>query len=187
MKKVIDFVCRNKFLVFLILVAIFILPLFIVHILYKVDCKIEWFQSEWTAGDVLTYIAGFEAFIGTVLLGFLALWQNHQIHEQHIDSLEPNLSMNLINEDSILYLLIENTGGVAAKDIIIEVLSICNNGKNNELSLDGLFNTIFELYPNEKASGRIAISGENIITKIFPQIKIKVSYTRSDLLRKKSI
>ena len=45
------------------------------------------------------------------------MWQNNQIHEQHKGRQEPLLSMSLIDEDSILYLTIENTGGVEANDI----------------------------------------------------------------------
>ncbi len=164
---------------------LFAVPLVMVHMLYKIDTEIIWLQSEWTAGEFLTYIAGFEAFIGTVFLGFLALWQNHQIHEQHIESREPLLSMNLIIDNSVLYLTIENTGEVEAKNINIKVLNICNNGQNNELHLDGLFDADFELYPREKVKGRIAISGENIVTEIFPKIALKVSYIRPDLKRVK--
>lgn len=185
MIKLLNFMRKHKVCVFTLSILIFAVPLVIVHVLYKIDCEIVWLQSKWTAGDVLTYIAGFEAFIGTVSLGFLALWQNHQIQEQHIESQEPLLSMNLIDEASMLYLTIENTGGVEAKDISIKVLDIYNNGKNKEFCLDGLFNTVFELYPKEKVKGRIAFSGENIATEIFPQIKLKVSYTRPDLKRKK--
>lgn len=176
---------KHKVCMLVLSILIFAVPLVVVHLLYKMDCEIMWLQSEWTAGDVITYIAGFEAFIGTVSLGFLALWQNHQIQEQHIESQEPILSMNLIDENSMLYLFVENTGGVEAIDIHIKVLNICNNGQNNELFLDGLFDTVFELYPKEKVRGRIALSGANIVTEIFPQIKLKVSYIRPDLKRKK--
>lgn len=185
MKRILDFMRKHKWYMVVISVLIFTVPLIIVHYLYKVDCKIEWLQSEWSAGDVLSYIAGFEAFIGTVSLGLLALWQNYQINDQHIESLEPLLSMGIVCDNGILYLMVENTGGVEAKDIRIEVRDICNNGQNNKLSLDGLFETNFELYPKEKVKGRIAISGENIFTEIFPQVRLKVSYIRSDLNRKK--
>ena len=185
MIKLLNFMRKYKVCMFVLSILIFAVPLVVVHLLYKMDCEIMWLQSEWTAGDVITYIAGFEAFIGTVSLGFLALWQNHQIQEQHIESQEPILSMNLIDENSMLYLFVENTGGVEAIDIHIKVLNICNNGLNNELFLDGLFDTVFELYPKEKVRGRIAFSGANIVTEIFPQIKLKVSYIRPDLKRKK--
>ena len=185
MIKLLNFMRKYKVCMFVLSILIFAVPLVVVHLLYKMDCEIMWLQSEWTAGDAITYIAGFEAFIGTVSLGFLALWQNHQIQEQHIESQEPILSMNLIDENSMLYLFVENTGGVEAIDIHIKVLNICNNGLNNELFLDGLFDTVFELYPKEKVRGRIAFSGANIVTEIFPQIKLKVSYIRPDLKRKK--
>lgn len=184
MIKLLDFMRKHKVCMFILSILVFAVPPIIVHFLFKMECRIVWLQSEWSAGDVLAYIAGFEAFIGTVSLGFLALWQNHQIQEQHIESQEPLLSMSLIDEDSILYLVIENTGGVEAKDIDINIVDICNNGDNG-LFLDGLFDTIFELYPREKIRGMIAISGENIATTICPQIKLEVSYTRPDLNRRK--
>lgn len=184
MIKLLNFMRKHKVCMSILSTLVFVVPLIIVHFLFKMECKIAWLQSEWSAGDVLAYIAGFEAFIGTVSLGFLALWQNYQIQEQHIESQEPLLSMNLIDENSILYLVIENTGGVEAKDIDIKVVDICNNGDNG-LFLDGLFDVIFELYPKEKVKGRIAFSGTDIATEIFPQIKLKVSYTRPDLKRRK--
>lgn len=185
MIKLLDFMRKHKILTIMLSILIFVVPLVVVHIIYKMDCKITWLQSEWTSGDLLAYIAGFEAFIGTVSLGFLALWQNHQTQMQYLESQEPLLSMELIEEDSILYLAMENTGGVEAKDIKIKVSNILNNGENNRLDLDGLFDMVFELYPKEKVKGRLAYSGENIATEIFPQISIKVSYTRPDLKRKK--
>lgn len=184
MIKLLHFMRKHKVCMFILSILVFVVPPIIVHFLFKMECKIAWLQSEWSAGDVLAYIAGFEAFIGTVSLGFLALWQNHQIQEQHIESQEPLLSMNLIDENSILYLVIENTGGIEAKDIDIKVVEICNNGDNG-LFLDGLFDVIFELYPKEKVKGRIAVSGANTAMEIFPQIKLKVSYTRPDLRRRK--
>lgn len=185
MIRLLNFMRKHKVFMFVLSVLIFAVPLIAVHLLYKTDCGIIWLQSEWSAGDVLSYIAGFEAFLGTVALGFLALWQNHTIQEQHIESQEPLLSMNLIEENSILYLVVENTGGVEAKDIKLNILELCNNGERNELWLDGLFKTVFELYPKEKVKGRIALSGANIATEIFPQIKLNISYIRPDLNRKK--
>lgn len=176
---------KHKVFMFVLSGLMFAVPLIVVHLLYKTDCGIIWLQSKWSAGDLLSYIAGYEAFLGTVALGFLALWQNYTIQEQQIEGLEPLLSMKLIEENSILYLAIENTGGVEAKEIQLDVLNISNNGEINELCLDGLFKTVFELYPKEKVKGRIALSGATFSTEIFPQIKLNVSYIRPDLNRKK--
>lgn len=181
MVNLLNFMRKHKCFIFVISILLFVVPLVIVHLLYMIDCKITWLKSQWNAGDALSYTVGFEAFIGTMFLGFLALWQNHLIQEEHIESKEPLLSMRLINENEVLYLVIENNGGVEAKDIRIEVLNIYNNGKNNDLCLDGLFDTVFELYPKEKVRGRVALSDESIFTEIFPQVKLEVSYTRPDL------
>lgn len=69
----------------IIAIVLFVLPLIVVHFLFKWNSNIEWIQAEWDAGDVISYIAGFEAFIGTTFLSFLALWQNQQ-HKQENDN-----------------------------------------------------------------------------------------------------
>lgn len=56
----------------------FMLPLIIVHLLYKWRTPFFLFQSSWDSGDLITYISGFEAFIGTLFLGFIAVWQNEK-------------------------------------------------------------------------------------------------------------
>lgn len=137
-------------------------------------------------GDILSYIAGFEAFIGTVFIGLLAFWQNYQIQIQRLESLEPVLSMKLIEINSFLFLSIENTGFVEAKDIKIDVKEIKNNGNEDKLLLDMLFSQCFELYPKEMVQGMVAVSGRNKENMIFPQIKVDVSYLRPDTGRVKT-
>lgn len=185
MNAILNWLKKHKIITTIACLVLFALPLIIIHCLYKWNTNISWFVAEWSAGDVLSYVAGFEAFIGTVALGALALWQNSQIHEHHIESLEPNLSMKLISVGGFLYLVVENTGAIEAKSINISVLSICQNGDNSDLELDQLFETTFELYPRETVQGRIALSGANIVTEIFPQIKVHISYLRPDINRKK--
>lgn len=185
MTKLLNFLKDHKVYVLLICILIFIVPLIVVHILYSIDISFEWLQSKWSAGDVLTYVAGFEAFIGTVSLGFLSLYQNHQIQVQHMESKEPLLSMSLIDENSVLYLIVENTGGVEAVDIHINITEIRGNGYNNTLNLDDLFNKTFQLFPKEMVKGAVAISGNTISEPFFPQVILNVSYIRPDLNRKK--
>ena len=156
----------------------------IVHTLFKINGP-AWLRADWTSGDVLGYIAGFEAFVGTVALGALALWQNYQLHREHVESLEPCLSMELICVSGFLFLVIKNTGSIEAKDIKIEVKRLDQNGSNNHLMLDELFNSPFDLYPNEVIQGQIAMSGANFVTHIFPKVNIKVDYLRPDIKRRK--
>lgn len=76
---------EHKALSCIVAILLFVLPLIVVHFLFKWKSNIEWIQAEWDAGDVISYIAGFEAFIGTTFLSFLALWQN-QHHKQENDN-----------------------------------------------------------------------------------------------------
>lgn len=74
----------------IIAIMLFVLPLIVVHFLFKWKSDMEWIQAEWGAGDIISYIAGFEAFIGTTFLSFLALWQNQQ-HKQENDNKDKRL------------------------------------------------------------------------------------------------
>ena len=80
----VNWVFANKLKLFVIIFLLFAIPLIVVHVLFKWKSNFEWIQAEWTAGDLISYIAGFEAFIGTTFLSFLALWQN-QRHKQEND------------------------------------------------------------------------------------------------------
>ena len=82
--EMVDWMATRKGLVLLIVVALFAVPLVIVHILFKLTTNQYWIYADWSSGDVISYIAGFEAFIGTTLLSILALWQN-QKHKQEND------------------------------------------------------------------------------------------------------
>lgn len=171
---------KNPWKTFLICACAFVIPLLLVHICYSFE--LSWISSKWSAGDVLGYIAGFETCLGTMALGALSLWQNEQIRQERIESMEPCLSMKILDVDGVLYLYVENNGKVEAKDIRLELLSLINNGEK-ELYPDELFNTVFALYPREVIRGKIALSGANVVTQIFPQAVVGVSYTRGDLNR----
>lgn len=96
--------------------------------------------------------------------------------KQHKKDSEPQLSMRLLEFEHILYLLVENTGKTAAKDIQITVIEIRGNGDSSKLLKSGLFITTFELYPNETVQGEVAKWGENMAVHTFPQIDIAVQY-----------
>lgn len=82
--KLVDWMADRKGIVALIILGLFIAPLLVVHILFKIKTDIYWIYADWESGDVIAYIAGFEAFIGTTLLSIFALWQN-QKHKQEND------------------------------------------------------------------------------------------------------
>lgn len=86
----IEWMLTHKTKTAILTALLFAVPLIIVHILFKWNSRITWIQAEWSAGDILSYIAGFEAFIGTTFLSFLALWQN-QKHKQENDAKDRQL------------------------------------------------------------------------------------------------
>lgn len=61
MNKIIAWILAHKVQTFCIVFAVFICPLVVVHIVFKLKTDIKWFVAEWEPGDVLGYIAGFEA------------------------------------------------------------------------------------------------------------------------------
>lgn len=65
----------------LILIALIGIP-FAINLLFKIGTKISIFQAEWSAGDALGYYGAVLSFLGTVILGALALYQNHIIKEE---------------------------------------------------------------------------------------------------------
>ena len=74
----------KKHKVLFILTGLFILILLVgipllINILFKFNLNIGLFQAEWSAGDALGYYGAVLSFLGTVILGALALYQNHTI------------------------------------------------------------------------------------------------------------
>lgn len=76
MSKILDWIKAHKVATVFIILGAFFLPLIIVHFLYKWYSGIWILASTWSSGDLITYVAGFEAFIGTVSLGIVAIRQN---------------------------------------------------------------------------------------------------------------
>ena len=74
-----DWLKRHKIPIAIIsFVIIFGVPL-IIHILFKIKAPNSFWVAEWSAGDLLSYYGSILAFLGTVVLGILALYQNHII------------------------------------------------------------------------------------------------------------
>lgn len=83
MNKIIGWIRKHKIAMLLFCSVLFILPPVFVHILFKWNSGIGWLAAEWSAGDVLAYIAGFEAFIGTISLGFITVYQSEKASREN--------------------------------------------------------------------------------------------------------
>lgn len=79
MKAIWGWIKKHWVKTILIMVAILlalIIPPIVVHWMFKTPARNSFFEQTWGPGDLITYIAGFEAFIGTVFLGSIAVNQN---------------------------------------------------------------------------------------------------------------
>jgi hypothetical protein len=81
LKKILNWINNHKILVTIITVLVFIVPLIVVHILFKSTAIYSWFVATWSAGDLLGYIAGFASLLGTVFLGLITVYFADQANE----------------------------------------------------------------------------------------------------------
>lgn len=72
---------KHKMKTILVIIGMFLVPLIVVHLLFKWDTGYDFISAEWSAGDLIGYIAGFEAFAGTVILGTIAVWQTYKANQ----------------------------------------------------------------------------------------------------------
>lgn len=137
-------------------------------------------QAEQCLGGIETdslavIIAAISALIAvaSVVAAFIS---NHQNKKQYLESIQPQLSMSLVEFNSWLYLRIKNTGRSAAKNVLISLKVIKDNGGFDELIPDYLFANSFQLYPEEVVQGKVALRGGDISHKMFPSVEMDVSY-----------
>lgn len=81
MSVILDWIKKHVWQTILIGLAAFFVPLIFVHVAYRISAVSPWFSSTWNPGELITYIAGFEAFIGTVVLGAVAIHQNDKAND----------------------------------------------------------------------------------------------------------
>lgn len=135
-------------------------------------------MSEWISNNsnvIAIYIAAISALISAIT-AIAAFSSNRQNRKQYKESIQPQLSMSLLQYGAYLYLKIKNTGKLPAKNIRITLNKIVNNGGFDEFIPDALFSNEFELYPEEIVQGKVAMQGGDIAHQVFPQISITISY-----------
>ena len=91
MKKIVAWINSHKVITVCIVLFLLVVQPFFVHLFLKIPAPSPFFERDWNAGDLITYIAGFEAFIGTVFLGIVAVRQNdkaNRINKSMVDNEE---------------------------------------------------------------------------------------------------
>lgn len=147
------------------------------------DLIIKLFDTTDKVSLLISSIATLIAAISTIV----AIIANIRSNRQYKKSIEPQLSMHLVNFNNMLYLLVKNTGKTVARNISLIPCCLTNNGDNDEQpSEDGLFAMQFELYPDEVVQTEVCSTNDTILTKAFPQLKLNVSY-QDDGVKKKVV
>ena len=82
MHKMFDWLKDHKTLTVVLSIIIILGIPFFIHCIFKLDSGMNFFKAEWSAGDALEYYGNILSFIGTVVLGVLALYQNKIIKDE---------------------------------------------------------------------------------------------------------
>lgn len=117
----------------------------------------------------------------TQIIAFLALivaiWSSLLTQKKYIETKQPYLCFILEDYDGLSVLSVKNTGGLPAKNIIIDFDAIGKNGIIDIDFLEIMFQNKFDLYPQEEIRGMIANTyayGEFIRDDAY--ITISISY-----------
>ena len=81
LEKLFKWVENHKIMSCFIAIFIFLIPLLLVHLLFKLNTNCYLISAEWSAGELLGYIAGVFTFLGTVSLGVVTIQQTHKANE----------------------------------------------------------------------------------------------------------
>lgn len=83
MDRLFNWVSRHKKMCIVIMVCVFIIPLIIIHVLFKWKSRIYWIEAEWNAGDLLAYVGNILVLLGTLFLGYITLLLNDKAIKQN--------------------------------------------------------------------------------------------------------
>lgn len=103
MDKLVELVNKHKGTAFMILFCIITVPIILCQIIYKIETPYEWLNGEFGAGELLGYIGNSLTFVGTIILGFLAVKQNIELAElsKHQNSTNDKMMELTINANDI--------------------------------------------------------------------------------------
>lgn len=81
MNKILEFIRKHSKITVILIILCSLLPLIIVHILFKWNSGIAFLVAEWSAGELLGYIGTLLSFWGTIILSWLALQAPNKANE----------------------------------------------------------------------------------------------------------
>lgn len=100
MENLMKWILKHKICIGWIFFVLIIGVPFIIHVLFSIRPQNDFFIAKWSAGELLSYYAAVLSFLGTVILGIIAIRQNEQIRKISKEANEVNLRMLKLEECS---------------------------------------------------------------------------------------
>lgn len=101
-----NWISGHKILTAFICCSMIFLPILIIHVLFKIRTGIYWIEAEWEAGEVLGYFGDVLSFVGTIILGAIAIFQTEKannLNEELLDIERNRIKPCIDVENSHLY------------------------------------------------------------------------------------
>lgn len=105
MEKILKWIKLHKMRTLFMLIAIILLPIIVLHLLFKIRTDCYWIQADWQSGDVLGYFGDVLSFIGTIILGYIAIIQAEKANQlsNELLKIEKNRIKPCLDVSSQLY------------------------------------------------------------------------------------
>lgn len=78
MERVLKWINEHKRRSILVIMIIIFMPIVVIHFLFKIKTGCYLITAEWEAGDVLGYFGDVLSFVGTIILGYVAICQTQK-------------------------------------------------------------------------------------------------------------
>lgn len=144
MNKILEFIRKHSKITVILIILCSLLPLIIVHILFKWNSGIAFLVAEWSAGELLGYIGTLLSFWGTIILGWLALQASNKANELSRRVIE--LEQDHYRLEMRPFVLVSNwkayldahglKGGIVRNDATTDELCICMEHYSDDIGSD---------------------------------------------------
>lgn len=75
MKKILKWIEKHKKITTVFIALLIFVPIILIHILFLLPAPCYWLDAKWEAGDILGYFGDVLSFLGSVVLGYIAIKQ----------------------------------------------------------------------------------------------------------------
>ena len=83
MEKIINWIIQHKKISIAFIFVCIFLPILVTHILFKIHSNCYWIEAEWKAGELLGYFGDVLSFVGTIVLGIVAVSQTQKANNMN--------------------------------------------------------------------------------------------------------